>query len=217
MRIRTAVLLAGSLVACRRSPSAEPPPAAQTAQKAPEPSDFLAKAAKGINDDLLSRFAGYQHDMLAVSAQAVAVGADALRASAQNPQKYAASVRNDGRGEALHKASEEAAKRYGLTEMQVTGLSLITSRYYGKLNQAQMLADTLTDIEKTQSHKTQEGMEKAYSDATEQVGAIKTEYTKRYGALVVGLLDRHWPEYKDTYAELTKELMKDKPRPLRDH
>jgi hypothetical protein len=199
------LLLSSSLVACKKSEGPVPPPAPAKPLAAEVAKPATGGSAEAIlTEDKLSRFATYQKEMLAVTADSMNMAMQAFGKAGADQKKFEGAMVADKRVAHVAEVSKAALEKSGLSQSEIPALTRVTGEYYAKVFALQgavsKLAEHRKKIEEAKAKGKAPGpldttMEAVYAGQVAALETVRKEFSTKYGADALALFQKHEPEF----------------------
>jgi hypothetical protein len=191
--------------ACNKSATPIAPPApspmSDQAAAATEPTGANLK----VTDELLTKFAVYQREMLPAMEKIMGVATGAAAKAHGDAQKFGEAAKDDSRTQDIAKITEAALVKSGLTQQQVSGITRLTSEYYAHAAAIEGAKKALAEGDanpapaKNKNGKaTKVGLSPIMRDVyTKQIAGFdqfKKDFAQKHGQDTLVVLDRHSEE-----------------------
>lgn len=190
-------------------PPIPPPPAAGPS---------LADAKLLLTDDKLTRFARFQSEMLAATAEATAMAVAAQQRPAGDPKKAGQAMGNDNRAEKVAAANKAALAKSGLTQDEANKLSRIVTPYYGRLFAMQSGLSRTVEMrakaaEAAGREASDKAMDKLRAEQAARMDAIRKDFGERYGEDGLALVQKHEADFFPIHEQMLGAALRGMRRP----
>ncbi len=195
------------LFACKQQPKPAAPPVAPVlppalASSVPPAAPGAPAKVEGaeavLTEDKVTRFLTYQKEMMAVTSDAVAAGANAYQKGGADQKKFEKAMSADERTAKIAAASKSALEKSGLAQEDVGKLSRVLTPYYARVYASQMVIGKAGD-KKPAAGKPLDAiaaaMEKAREGQSARLAMERKTFADEYGQAALDLVEKHEPEF----------------------
>jgi hypothetical protein len=176
-------------------PAAPAPSAAPTAAAVPgaAAAPVAADVKALLTEDKVARFATYQKEISAVTAEAVGMGMKAYQKAGADQKKMEKAIAADDRTAKIAAASKAALDKSGLTQDEVTRLSQVLTPYYARAYAMEQMFKPKGTAKKPAG--ANDIMAKIHEGQMAQLETARKEFSDKYGADALAVVRKHEEEF----------------------